>query len=80
MSKLEDDVIVKRIKKLCLNEVTGVKKITPYMISKNSGMNPSTLNNILSGKFKDVRFSTIKNICKGLNVSIKDFFDDELFY
>lgn len=42
-------------------------------------MNPSTLNNILSGKFKDLRFSTIEKICKGLNISIKDFFDDNLF-
>jgi DNA-binding Xre family transcriptional regulator len=80
MSKLEDDVIVKRINNLCLDKNTGVKVITSYMISKRSKMNPSTLNNILTGKFKDVRFSTIEKICKGLNISIKDFFDDELFY
>ena len=70
------EVIIKRIKNLANKKN---KNITSYRISKNSGMNPSTLNNILTGKFKDPRFSTIVNICKGLDISLKDFFNNDLF-
>ena len=71
------ELIIQRIKDLCQS---NNKKISPYRISKNSGMNPSTLNNILNGTFKDPRLSTIINVCNGLNISLKDFFDDKIFY
>ena len=77
MKNNRDDLIVKRIRSF--TDERNINYILPYRISLNAGMNPSTLNNILSGKFKDLRFSTIEKICKGLNISIKDFFDDNLF-
>ena len=74
--EVSDEIIIKRIK--CLSNKNN-KNLTSYRISKNSGMHPSTLNNILTGKFKDPRYSTIVNICKRLNISIKDFFDNDIF-
>lgn len=74
------ELLTKRIDDLCKkkNRVKN-KKMTPYRISKNGGMNPSTLNNILDGTYTDPKFSTIIKICKGLDMSLKEFFDDELF-
>ncbi len=72
--KFDDDLIIKRINELLID-----KNMTAYKVSKNGGMNPSTLNNILSGKFKDIRFSTIIKICNGFNISISKFFNDKLF-
>lgn len=74
--EVSDEFIIKRIK--CLSNKKN-KNMTYYRISKNSGMNPSTLNNILTGKFKDPRYSTIVSICKELNISIKDFFNSDIF-
>jgi DNA-binding Xre family transcriptional regulator len=76
MNKADNkSLLVKRIKYLCHKN----HDVTSYKVSKNSGMNPSTLNNILNGKFQDIRFSTIQNVCRGLNVSVQEFFDDEIF-
>ncbi|MFI3307727.1 MAG: helix-turn-helix transcriptional regulator [Mycoplasmatota bacterium] len=69
----ETDLIIKRIRSFCNEE------LTPYRISKNSGMHPSTLNNILNGTFKDIRLSTLINICNGLDISLMEFFNDDLF-
>lgn len=30
-------------------------------------------------KVKDVKLSTILNLCRGLNIELKEFFDDETF-
>ncbi len=68
------DLIIKRIENLCEE-----KNITAYRVAKNAGFNPRTLNNILNGVHKDLRLSTIKNICDGLDISVCDFFNDELF-
>ncbi len=34
---------------------------------------------ICSCKVKDVRMGTLLNLCRGLNISLTDFFDDALF-
>jgi transcriptional regulator with XRE-family HTH domain len=75
MNNKPNQLIIKRIKNLCEKE----KHVTPYRIAKNVGMNPSTLNNILDGRFNDPRFSTIEKVCNGLNISLKEFFDDDIF-
>lgn len=71
-----ETLIAKRIKNLSKQEI---KSLTPYRISKNGNMNPRTLNNFLNGNHKDIRISTICKICNGLNISLQDFFNDDLF-
>lgn len=44
-----------------------------------SGVTQSTLNNIISGRNNSTTLSTIKKICDGLDISIQDFFDSDLF-
>lgn len=72
--------IATRIVTLCEKESKQeAKALTPYRVSKNGDMNPRTLNNFLNGNHKDIRISTIHKICKGLNISLQDFFNDDLF-
>ena len=39
----------------------------------------STLNSFLNGKSNDPKFSTIYLVCIGLDVTLSEFFDDNLF-
>ncbi len=53
--------------------------ITPNKLCTNSGVIQSTVNCILSGKTKNPKLETIKNLCIGLNITLSEFFDSELF-
>ncbi len=64
----------KRIEELC-NE----RKITINKLATMSGITQSTLNNIVSGRNHSVTISTIKKICDGLNISVLEFFQSNLF-
>ena len=55
------------------------KKITVNKLSTVSGMTQSTLNNITSGRNNSTTISTIKKICDGLEISIQEFFADDIF-
>lgn len=68
------DAIALRILVLC-NE----RGITPNKLSTISGMTQSTINNIINTGSKNPTVSTIKKICDGLDITLSEFFDDELF-
>ena len=63
-----------RIEKLC-----DERRITVNKLAIISGITQSTLNNIISGRNKSTTVSTIKKLCDGLEISITDFFSDDLF-
>ena len=44
-----------------------------------SGVAPSTIKNILYGKSKNPGIVTLKFICEGLNISLFDFFNTDIF-
>ena len=64
----------KRILDLC-NE----RNITVNKLAIISGVTQSTLNNIVSGRNNSATVSTVKKLCDGLEISIRDFFSSELF-
>lgn len=64
-----------RIKNLCTEH-----NITLNKLATISGITQSTLNNITSGRNNSTSISTIKKICDGLEITIQDFFNDDLFY
>lgn len=68
------EAIAQRIKRLC-----NIQGITINKLASLSGLTQSTVDSILKGKSKNPRISTIKKICKGLEITCKDFFDDEIF-
>ena len=71
--KLEE-AITKRIYALCEQN-----KISPNKLATLSGMPAGSLKSIFYGKSKNPGTRTILDICQALNISLYDFFDDELF-
>ena len=63
-----------RILELCQERNLSVNKL-----SGMCGLTQSTLNNIVSGRNNSASVSTIKKICDGLEISIREFFEGELF-
>ena len=53
--------------------------ITPNKLCTMSGVIQSTVNSIFSGRSKNPKLETIKNLCDGLGITLKEFFDSELF-
>ncbi|MBR0413179.1 MAG: helix-turn-helix transcriptional regulator [Eubacterium sp.] len=60
-------------------ELCSQNGITINKLATKSGITQSTLNNIVSGRNNSTTISTIKKICDGLEISIKEFFESELF-
>ena len=50
-----------------------------YELCKKAGLTESTLRNILNESYKGTNILTLIKICDGLNVSIQEFLDDDLF-
>ncbi|WP_338125810.1 helix-turn-helix transcriptional regulator [Pseudoflavonifractor phocaeensis] len=48
-------------------------------LSLMCGITQSTLNNIINGHNHSTTVSTTQEICDGLDITIQDFFDDDLF-
>ena len=65
--------------RLRILELCKQKGITVNKLSYICGITQSTLNNIVSGRNSTTTISTVKKICDGLEITIQDFFDDELF-
>ena len=68
------EAITQRILNLCKE-----KDITPNRLGTISGVEPSTITSIFYGKSKNPGISTIKSICDGLEITLFDFFNDNLF-
>lgn len=60
-------------------ELCNDRGITINKLATTCGITQSTLNNIISGRNNSVTLSTLKKICDGLEITIKDFFDSPLF-
>ena len=48
-------------------------------LSTMAGISRATLSKLLSGQRKYLRIDIIEYICEGLNMKLKEFFDDEIF-
>ena len=62
-----------------LLELLGEKKMSIHKLAIESAVAPSTIKNILYGKSQNPGIVTIKKICDGLDISIREFFDSEIF-
>ena len=66
--------IKERIFELCRERGITINKLATIC-----GLTQSTVNNITSGRNNSATVSTIKKICDGMNISLKEFFDSPLF-
>ncbi len=68
------EAISKRILKLCEE-----REITPNKLGTLSGIEPSTITSIFYGKSKNPGTRTLLDLCQALNISLFEFFDDDMF-
>ena len=62
-----------------LLELCEEKRLSVNALARISAVPPSTLKNIINGGSKNAGIVTLKKICDGLEISIYDFFDTEVF-
>ncbi len=62
-----------------LSKLLNEKGISKYRLEKETGITHSALRYIFNEVNSDVYFSTIVKVCIALNISLKDFFNDEIF-
>lgn len=65
--------------KLRILELLDTKKLSAYKLSYQGGISPSNISDVLRGKVTEPTLSTILHICEGANITLKDFFDSDLF-
>ena len=68
------DAVAQRIIDVCKE-----KNIAINALGNISGVNPSTIYSILNTESQNPGVVTLQKICDGLEISIRDFFDVELF-
>ena len=68
------NAIRSRILKLCEERNISINKLSTI-----SGVTQSTVNNIISGRNNTTTVSTIKKLCDGLEITVQEFFDSDLF-
>lgn len=62
-----------------LSGLLNEKHISKYRLEKETGLSHSALRFIFNEVNNDVKFSTIVKVCDVLEISLKDFFDDDIF-
>ena len=66
--------VAKRILDLCAERNLAVNALAVI-----SGVSPSTIYSMLNEKSKNPGIVSLKKLCDGLEISIRDFFDCDLF-
>lgn len=68
------EALEKRIIQLC-----DERKIAINALANISGVSPSTIYSMLNTKSMNPGVVSIKKICDGLEISVREFFDSDLF-
>jgi len=70
---------VKKAIVLRINSVCSERKIALNELSNLCGLTPSTVYSLMDSTRKDVRITTIKKICDGLEITLGEFFTSAEF-
>ena len=68
------DAIVKRLQSLCT--ARGIKY---NELATHSGVTPSTVYSLMDTARRDLSVITLKKLCDGLDMTITEFFEDDIF-
>ncbi len=68
------EAVERRIVELC-----NQRGIAINALANISGVSPSTVYSILNEKSQNPGICSIKKICDGLDITIREFFDSDLF-
>ena len=66
--------VARRIQALCIERNMAVNAL-----ANQCGIAPSTIYSMLNTKSKNPGVVSIQKICDGLEISVREFFDDPLF-
>ena len=68
------EAVAKRILELCEERDIAINALATV-----SGVSPSTIYSMLNEKSQNPGVVSIKILCDGLDISVREFFDSELF-
>ena len=68
------EAVVQRLLQLCAHHNISVNHLCNI-----SDIAPSTVHSFLHSKSQNTRIETIRKLCNGLNISLVDFFNSDLF-
>lgn len=69
-----NEAVSKRISELCKE-----RELTQYALYKLTGVPQSTLSTIINCRFPGMKLRIIYEICDGLGITLKEFFDSPIF-
>lgn len=68
------EAVAKRIVELC-----NARNIAPNTLANISGVSPSTVYSMLNEKSQNPGVVSLKKLCDGLEISLREFFDSPIF-
>lgn len=68
------EAIVLRMKNICSD-----MNITYNELANRAGVTPSTVYSMMDSRRKDLSVITLKKLCDGLDMTITEFFNDDIF-
>lgn len=68
------EAVAKRILNLC-----DQRNIAVNSLANISGVSPSTIYSMLNEKSQNPGIVSVKKLCDGLEISLRQFFDDDIF-
>lgn len=68
------DAVARRFSELCRE-----RNIRFNEFAVRAGVTPSTVYSMMDSSRRDVSITTIKKLCDGLDLSLSEFFDGEVF-
>lgn len=68
------EAVAQRIKELCEQH-----ELTINALANLAGVPPSTIYSMLNQKSQNPGVVTIKKLCDGLQITVRDFFESDLF-
>lgn len=70
-----NEAVTHRILQYCKEKNISINKLATLSL-----LTQSTLNNIVNNHTKDIKLLTLIRICDGLDMSLSEFFDDDVFF
>ena len=70
---------VKQATVLRFQEIMAQRNIRPNELANLSGVTPSTVYSMLDERRKELSINTIKKLCDGLEMTLGEFFNAEVF-
>ena len=69
-----NEAIIERMK-----ELAAERNITIHQVIQKGGLNQATISELMNGRTKHPKVSTIQKFCDGLDISLNTFFDNDRF-